>query len=884
MRIHRIKLCNFKGVTDCEIDIPADGVTIIEGDNEAGKSSMAEALRLVFKELDSSKKASIRAAQPVGRDVGPEVEAEVSSGIYRFVYRKRWLRRPETELEIIEPRHEQLVHREAHERVDAMLDETLDRVLWDALWVDQGVQLRTPAFDVPSLRQSLDASAGGTKPGDADDLLWNRICDERARYWTPTGRLSAERATQQQQCKQAAETAEGLRKQLNALSGAVEDFDGYRQKESQLVEAHTLAARQHQELDVQWGQVETLRDQRDHAGHQLKTAQAQLTTEEGRRAQRNELIERLNAAERDLTQSQAEIDAVAPSLARANQLYDEAAADFEAARHSLENAESGLRRAQDDRDYLRRIIDAELLQERHERVEIAQGQLAQAERTLDSNRITKETVDEIERAYERVVQADARTLSGAANVQVSALQPIPLDLGDEVLQLEPAESHSLAVTDSLDIKIADVATLRVSAGAETRDSAAALTTAQDDLRRLLTSVDVSDPAEARAALRQHESAESERERAKKTIKQDLRDLTVEVLEQKLRGLRHGIDEYRKTRPDEPPLPADYEAARTLASELEEQFNALNQTRRDRESRLAECGEARANERVREAGAARGLQRAQEAKAHAETALAEARSEQSDQAIEGAYRDAKERFDNAERDLSTLESKLREADEESLEGRRDNAHSAAQRAEKELYANRQRQSELRIELDIRGEEGLHTKYGLAEATLRRLERQHQSLESRAEAAHLLHETLSRHREAAHRRYQAPFKARIDELGRHVFGPTFAVELDNELGLARRTLDGVTLNVDQLSTGAREQLGILARLACAAIVSPTASGAPVIIDDALGWSDPSRLERMGAAIASAGNHCQLIILTCTPGRYAHVGNAAVRQLITSPNNKR
>ena len=108
----------------------------------------------------------------------------------------------------------------------------------------------------------------------------------------------------------------------------------------------------------------------------------------------------------------------------------------------------------------------------------------------------------------------------------------------------------------------------------------------------------------------------------------------------------------------------------------------------------------------------------------------------------------------------------------------------------------------------------------------------------------------------------------------------MELDGDLQVVRRTLDGTMLDVYQLSTGAREQLGVLSRLACATIVSPMDGGAPVMIDDALGWSDPQRLQGMGAAIAAAaaaaGKQCQVIVLTCTPGRYSHVGNAQVVSL--------
>ena len=70
-------------------------------------------------------------------------------------------------------------------------------------------------------------------------------------------------------------------------------------------------------------------------------------------------------------------------------------------------------------------------------------------------------------------------------------------------------------------------------------------------------------------------------------------------------------------------------------------------------------------------------------------------------------------------------------------------------------------------------------------------------------------------------------------------------------------------------------MISRLACASIVAAD-GGAPVIFDDALGWSDPRKLDRMGAVISMAGRSCQIIVLTCTPGRYASVGNATVVQL--------
>ena len=85
---------------------------------------------------------------------------------------------------------------------------------------------------------------------------------------------------------------------------------------------------------------------------------------------------------------------------------------------------------------------------------------------------------------------------------------------------------------------------------------------------------------------------------------------------------------------------------------------------------------------------------------------------------------------------------------------------------------------------------------------------------------------------------------------MFNKTFEVDLDDDLRIVRRTLDGDTLHVGQLSTGAVEQLGVISRLACAAIVSPDGGGAPVVIDDALGWSDPDRPSACGPSQRRAG----------------------------------
>ena len=122
---------------------------------------------------------------------------------------------------------------------------------------------------------------------------------------------------------------------------------------------------------------------------------------------------------------------------------------------------------------------------------------------------------------------------------------------------------------------------------------------------------------------------------------------------------------------------------------------------------------------------------------------------------------------------------------------------------------------------------------------------------------------------------PFGDAVCRLGRIVYGPSFDVEVDDDLTIRARVLDGLRVPYGALSTGAKEQLAILTRLACASIVDPE-QGVPVVIDDALGYSDPEKLRRVCAAVGRLGTHAQVVLLTCTPGRYAAIPQAQVVRL--------
>ena len=211
MKLHRLVLKNYRGIDHREIDFPDHGVVVVSGANEIGKSSMVEALDLLLESKDRSTKKEVKQVKPTHADVGSEVTAEISAGPYRFVYHKRFHKKCETQLTVLEPRREQHSGDEAHDRVQAMLAETVDTELWRAQRVLQSAS--TAAVNLSgcdALTRALDVAAGdaaalsGTEP-----LLIERIDTEYARYFTPTGRPTGEwtaaiKALRGRQCRSRA--------------------------------------------------------------------------------------------------------------------------------------------------------------------------------------------------------------------------------------------------------------------------------------------------------------------------------------------------------------------------------------------------------------------------------------------------------------------------------------------------------------------------------------------------------------------------------------------------------------------------------------------------------------------------------------------------------
>ena len=550
MRLHRVRLCNFRGVADCEVELPVQGITVVEGPNEVGKTSIPEGLDLILTRMDSSGHRQVKSVQPVGRDVGPEVEIEMSTGAYRFIYRKRWLRRSETVLNVLSPQHDQLTGRAAHERVEEILGETLDHDLWRTLRIEQGAELTLPGFDVPSLVAALDQAAGGDDAADEDDDLWTRICDEHNRYWTATGRPKRDRNAKLVEVETARSRVLELDEKLNSIDRDATEMGRLAADERRLVLTRDQFDQQVSELSERWNATEQVRDKVGRLAAASDAAALKHDSIVSEQQRRNELVSELDSRVEELSKLEIRSQQLAPALAAAIKHDDQAATVLKSTRAALSVAEAEQRRADEDRDHHRNRIEVEQLSERHERVVEAEQNLQQAHTVLESVKVDDDLLRQIEDAHLAVVRAEA----AVASVETTASRNLTIEINDEEVVLDAGEIQHTVVEEDLLLVVPDAAEIRVRAGTGSHHLAIQRRHAHHEFRRLCATAGVADQTEARQAVERGKDAERQRQHAQATIKRDLRDLTMDVLRGKIEGLIKRISTYAAERPKTRPCP------------------------------------------------------------------------------------------------------------------------------------------------------------------------------------------------------------------------------------------------------------------------------------------------------------------------------------------
>lgn len=870
MKLHRLQLRNFRGVTDREVTFPDSGVVILQGENEVGKTTMIEAFDLLLDKADSSKAAQVRSVQPAGQDVAPSVEAEFSTGEYHLTYRKQWLRSPRTELHVSSPHGRHLTGGQAHEEVLRILAETLDTSLFKALRVLQ-TGARSPAdlSDSAALSAALDRAAGSAGHDEDGEALLQRVAEEYARYFTPTGRPTGELAAAEKDLQAAEETFATADQGLQQLQQDVDKHAELSGELAQIEEALTRAERQAEQDEREWQELVRLREELDRADQavQLHTSERRLHAGAARR--RSEQEEQLSAKQAELD----ELDAARTDVVD----------QLQAAGRARENAESTLTQAREAEGDCRDEVDraARAVEAHHDRAE--EERLAEVIRAVQAQQeviedcrgrladtqLDDDLLDQVDQAHEQVTIMRTRHESAAARIRLDALGTTEVVVDGTTRHLEVPDRLDLPVTDKVSLEIPEVVHMAIEPATSTDSTTWDLAQARNRLSDLLATAGAEDRADAHRRFDAEQAVRARLDHAEDRVNQLLADRTIGDLRATHAEVRAriGADDAAPTGEQ-----ADLPGLRGAKETADEGYSSAQQHTIEAETALREASDWYASlqaKSTRIQAQHDGL--TDDIRQRAEH-LAQERQDTPDAQLRQRADAAAEALESAETGLASLTEELAGVAAEQVDAARENSQQLLRRLGAEREDLREQVRQMTASLRVRGRQGLQEDYDTALSSAAAARRAHERVQRRAQACAVLHTTLHRARDAARAQYVRPFREQVLGLGRVVYGPGFDVEIGEDLQIRTRTLDDVTIDFEMLSAGAQEQLGIITRLACAAVVDPE-QGVPVIIDDALGYSDPRRLAAMNTMIGTLSGDAQIILLTCTPERYRGIGSASV-----------
>ena len=82
-------------------------------------------------------------------------------------------------------------------------------------------------------------------------------------------------------------------------------------------------------------------------------------------------------------------------------------------------------------------------------------------------------------------------------------------------------------------------------------------------------------------------------------------------------------------------------------------------------------------------------------------------------------------------------------------------------------------------------------------------------------------------------------------------------------------GTEEDFDILSGGTQEQIALLVRLAFARMLAKAGTSAPIILDDAIVYTDDDRIERMFDALTRQAHDLQIVVFSCRQKAFRDLG---------------
>ena len=885
MKIRSIAVNQFKKFTTpmCLADI-GDGLNIVVGPNEMGKSTLLDALRAALFEKYSSGAQPIKALQNDRNQAAPVVEVvfEIDEGIYRI--RKRFVKKPYAHLFC--PDGRKLEGDEAEDTLRNLFGfdepgktgakpETLG--MWNVLWVQQGQSFG--ALDLPdsarsNLHSALESEVGEVLGGRRGRALPDAVDKQLYQFVTPNGRPRGKYKDLPEEVETLQVDLETLRSRRGDLSKTMEQLDSA-QETLERLSSGEQDEKAKEELDVarrRRDELAKLESLIEAAATDVELKKRKLEQAEEAIAQRRALMDQIRSDEETVQAAKKKLDVV-------RQTEQELKKQIEGLRNDAKQAEDAVTVADQAVSMARRILTAVQregrirgLQERYEKAHEAEKKQRVAQQGATAILVTDEKIGHIRDAAKQLEMARSRLAAAATIVafdmpsdRLNRIEVNGAALGAGRTSVEAVEGTTISIPDYGSISIQPAIEGRDKLIAQRRDAEEALKAALEEC-----SVKSVESAEGQFARREKllRKAEFAREEAElhapetddynagaEPLFDHIASLTT-ILEHELGDL--GIES----------LPSEKDAEQALVS-----AQGRAQQARDTQTtvRAALGGPEEQMSRVQtELGSVQARYDDGKERLHKlKISLAEAEEQVSDDDLEAGVATARKALVDQESAVSELKGQREGETLQQLDAR-------ISRLEKALQERRDKRSGLKekivgLQSHIEALEGV----GLDEA-IQQKERevqlasdQHQRYEREVAVLNLLSSTLRSAETNAKERYLSPVLKRVRSYLQLLF-PHADITIEENfhiVGVIRE--NGYEESFEHLSLGTQEQIAVLVRLAFAELLVEQGYPATIVLDDALAFSDDRRMGHMFDILNMVGERVQIIVLTCREQLFEGIG---------------
>ncbi|MHA3976928.1 AAA family ATPase [Halovulum sp. GXIMD14794] len=860
MKLRAIRLNDVRRFTDpVRIDGIGPGLNVLAAPNEHGKSTVFDAVQALFTIQHRSKAADVKSLRPHAGGA-PEVEVELDLPEGRFTVTKRWFSRPMAEVRQGGRLIAQADEAEAWITRIAGTDDPASPA--GLLWVRQGLTTLGDGKDTEAARRGLLSSVGheveAMTGGARMDEALKRCREELEQYQSASGR-AARGPLKDAEDRIAALTprvaeletrARNLRDDLDRRRAVLREI-------SELSAPEETAARAKRLSDAE-------------AAHSAAAAHADAvatarTAEDTARLKHDAAVQRLEA----LRKTRAELTAAATALAHAEAQHKDLAG-------SAQKADAALATAQKAADSARVIArNAAALLRRAEQAERAQGQ---AERRAQLQEVLTRAVDIQNQRDAHAAAAKvgpdtkaidrlddlARQVALHRAAQASQTLGVTMRYAPGAAQilhdgqpLSEAERMALPQGGTLDLPGLGQLTIHPGQIAAADD----LPKAEAALAEALRVLGAETIDEARAAARARTEAETRRREAQAQLAALAPD-GLDVLRTQLAALPEPV----APAPDLPDTQDAQKAAEEAQAAAEATETALDDARRTAE-----------RERTAATRAAAALESAQQRQQRAAQDLEGTDPETAEADLDRTRAACAEALEKAKAEHQRLAEQA--PDLAAARAALDRARAVVEQAKSRQADLRTEREKLDTRIDLLAGEAVEEE--LADLRARLQAAEEDAARCRFEVALLrrLQTALEAARKEARDQHFAPVMQELVPLLRLLW-PEAELRMDDAVLPSALVRAGTEEEYETLSGGTREQIALMVRLAFARMLAARGRHAPVILDDALVYTDDDRIEAMFDALHRQAADIQIIVLSCRQRAFRDLGGTAL-ELLSAPD---